>query len=285
MGKTNPIFYCFILSLMLCLFSPALLSAHTVNVSLSWDAIQDPELAGYTVVWGLVSKNYTGAQNLGTVTEATIQLESGRTYFLAVRGFDVQGVAGELSQEMRQFIKAPSDSTPDPNGPIKFTQITLSNVGNTSVTINWTTDIVTTGAVYYGIDSTGQFNSPDSAKSTDHQTVVSGLVPSTVYEYRIMASDGGTKQANPAVLSFKSSDRLSQPARPSPNASFIPSIVENTQLRTNLGINNLSSTIANVNVTLVDKEGIVLATKTVQVDPKGFKQINGAARFLYEDHL
>src|SRR5262249_30239171 len=68
-------------------------------------------------------------------------------------------------------------------------------------------------------------------------------------------------------------------------ASFIPSIVENTRLRTNLGINNLSSTIANVNVTLVDKEGIVLATKTVQVDPKGFKQINGAARFLYEDHL
>jgi hypothetical protein len=84
---------------------------------------------------------------------------------------------------------------------------------------------------------------------------------------------------------FKTSDGISQPAQPSPDAIFIPSIVENSRFRTNLGVNNLATTVANVSITLVDKQGMVLASKTVQVDPKGLKQINSAARFLWEDHL
>ena len=36
---------------------------------------------------------------------------------------------------------------------------------------------------------------------------------------------------------FKTSDRVSQPARPSSEAIFIPSVIENGKFRTNLGIN------------------------------------------------
>src|SRR5262249_38864411 len=53
----------------------------------------------------------------------------------------------------------------------------------------------------------------------------------------------------------------------------------------NLGVNNLSSTPANVSITLVDKQGIVLANKTLSVDPKGLKQINSVVQFLSEGSL
>ena len=84
---------------------------------------------------------------------------------------------------------------------------------------------------------------------------------------------------------FKTSDRVSQQARPSPEAIFIPSIVENGRFRTNLGINSLSETQANVSLTLVDAEGMVLGGKTVQVEAEGLKQINSVARFLFEESV
>ena len=60
------------------------------------------------------------------------------------------------------------------------------------------------------------------------------------------------------------------------------SVVENASFRTNLGINNLSLSRANVGVILVDGDGIVLASKMVEVEPEGLKQINSVVRFLYD---
>jgi hypothetical protein len=60
--------------------------------------------------------------------------------------------------------------------------------------------------------------------------------------------------------------------------------VEGSQFRANLGINNLSPTIANVSVTLVDKRGIVMGSKTVQVNPRGLQQIDSVALFLADEH-
>ncbi|MGH9428152.1 MAG: hypothetical protein ACRD2L_17855, partial [Terriglobia bacterium] len=97
--------------------------------------------------------------------------------------------------------------------------------------------------------------------------------------------DASNNRVTSGVLMFKTSDRVSQPARPSSEAIFIPSIVENGRFRTNLGINNLSKSQANVSLTLVDAEGIVLGGKTVQVEAEGLKQINSVARFAFEDSV
>ena len=77
-----------ILAIMSGLCAPPMLKAGEVTVA--WDPIIDPELAGYTVVWGQAPKVYTGSQDVSTVTEAKVSLESGKTYFLAVRGYDKQ---------------------------------------------------------------------------------------------------------------------------------------------------------------------------------------------------
>jgi hypothetical protein len=115
--------------------------------------------------------------------------------------------------------------------------------------------------------------------------VLNGLIPSTVYHYRVTATDGSNNTLTSSLLMFKTSDQINQPAKPSAGAIFILSVAENSRFRTNLGINNLSSTLANVSITLVDKQGMVLASKTLSVDPRGLKQINGVAHFLFEGNL
>jgi hypothetical protein len=166
-----------------------------------------------------------------------------------------------------------------------FTQITLSNVGNTSVTINWSTSKATTGILEYGLTAVTDNHVLDLTLSKEHRTKLSGLLPSTLYHYRITATYTDKNPIISAILAFKTSDQLNHPAKPSSQAIFVPSIVENTQVRTNLGINNSGTNAANVSITLVDKQGMVLGTQTLQVDPKGLKQINGVGRVLFADNL
>ena len=154
---------------------------------------------------------------------------------------------------------------------INFTQITLSSLSNDSVTINWNTDKPTTGSVDYGTGSATQLNSQELSMSTDHKTRLTGLSPSTVYSYRVTARDAGGNQASSSLLMFKTTSNASQPASPSPDASFISQVIENASFRTNLGINNHSSTVANVKVTLVDVDGMILGSKTLVVEPGGLE--------------
>ncbi len=349
------------------------------NITISWDPIPDPDVAGYTVVWGTASKNYTGSQNVGaTATQSTVTLPGGKTYYFAARGFDKDGVLGELSDETSAIVsgndttppvisgisvsnlsasavtvsfttdenaynqveyglttglgsytgltnvsttshqvlvgnlsssttyyyritaKDPSGNEalsqilsfktksgvgdpPDPNALIKFTQITLTNVSSNSVSINWVTDKWTTGFIDYGPDANFGMNASDPNSLTNHVTPLYSLAPSTLYRYRITAMDTESHQVISGILMFKTADRVNQPARPSSQAIFIPSIVENKRFRTNLGINNETDTMANVSLTLVDKEGLVLGGTSLTVEPMGLKQINSVARILYPD--
>jgi hypothetical protein len=54
----------------------------------------------------------------------------------------------------------------------------------------------------------------------------------------------------------------------------LPYSVENTEFRTNLGINNLGATTANVTVRLLDKNGLSLGNLAAPVPPGGLTQLN-----------
>ena len=157
-----------------------------------------------------------------------------------------------------------------------------SSVSSSSVTIGWTTNKPTTGLIQYGLSSCDHAVS-DSLLVTAHATVLSGLIPSTTYQYHVTATDTNNSTVTSSLLTFKTSRQLNQPGKRSKNT--ILSLVENSRFRTNLGINNLSSTPANVSITLVNNQGIVVASKTLSVDPKGLKQTNSVAQFLSEGSL
>jgi hypothetical protein len=83
--------------------------------------------------------------------------------------------------------------------------------------------------------------------------------------------------------------QVSLKAEPSLDAIFLPRLRENDQFRTNLGINNPSDQTANINLALVDQEGIVRSVSfkvtdsadgkskvisSLQVPPHGMRQLN-----------
>ncbi|MEW5978068.1 MAG: IPT/TIG domain-containing protein [Acidobacteriota bacterium] len=60
----------------------------------------------------------------------------------------------------------------------------------------------------------------------------------------------------------------------------IPVSLDNVDFRTNLGINNLGDGAATVQIELIDATGTTLATREVQVPPRGLLQIDQVNRFL-----
>lgn len=60
-------------------------SACTGSVSLAWDAVNDPRLAGYRVYYGTSSCSYTGQIDVGNMTTQTVSNPiDGATYYVAV---------------------------------------------------------------------------------------------------------------------------------------------------------------------------------------------------------
>jgi hypothetical protein len=63
----------------------------TSDTTLRWRASPEPDVAGYEVVWRLTTEpEWTGAEDVGNVTEATIQLSKDNWLF-GVRAYDVEG--------------------------------------------------------------------------------------------------------------------------------------------------------------------------------------------------
>ncbi|HEX2520816.1 MAG TPA: fibronectin type III domain-containing protein [Terriglobia bacterium] len=276
-GKEKLQFWIAGLNLVLMIAFALTENALAGSLGVSWDPVQDNRIAGYRLKYGTSSRSYTQSIDLGNVTSHSFaNVPEGSTYYFVVTAYDVNGVEGLPSTEV-------SGTVLDPNAPIKFLRISLSNVSNTSVTINWTTDQPTTGSIEYGPDFSFANSGSESTSTADHVTYLSGLIPSTVYRYRLTAIDSSNNIVTSAVLMFRTSDRTNEPARPSPEAIFIPSIIEDGRFRTNLGVNNLSKTVANVSLTLVDSEGLVLGSQTIQVAPEGMEQLNSVARFLFEN--
>jgi hypothetical protein len=55
---------------------------------------------------------------------------------------------------------------------------------------------------------------------------------------------------------------------------IIPHVVESAELRSNLGINNVSDGFATVTVRLINKDGTEVAAKAFTIPPRGLRQVN-----------
>ncbi|HEY9160374.1 MAG TPA: PKD domain-containing protein [Desulfomonilia bacterium] len=106
-----------ILSLTLAtaiLFPISLIAA---SIEVSWNANTEPDLAGYKIYYGTQSGTYTSTVNTGKVTTMTIDnLETGKTYYVAMSAYDTSANESEKSAEVSVSIPVP-DTIP-PTGSI-----------------------------------------------------------------------------------------------------------------------------------------------------------------------
>ncbi len=71
------------------------------EVSLAWDANNEPDLAGYNIYYGTASANYSHRIDVGNVTEYTVvDLDDGGTYYFAATAYDQDGNESDHSKEL-----------------------------------------------------------------------------------------------------------------------------------------------------------------------------------------
>jgi hypothetical protein len=89
-----------------------------------------------------------------------------------------------------------------------ISDVSVSAIGTSTATINWTTDEPTTGTVNYGTDSTyGASTTMEDTASTTHSVMIdTGLEASGTYHYQIAATDAAGNTATSTDATFDTAD-------------------------------------------------------------------------------
>jgi hypothetical protein len=87
-------------ALLLLLFCPVR-NVHAGQVTLEWDPVTHPDLAGYMVHYGTFSGEYDEWLDVGNYTSVTIEgLEEDVTYYFAVTAYSIYSEESEYSNEV-----------------------------------------------------------------------------------------------------------------------------------------------------------------------------------------
>ncbi len=88
--------------------------ACSAEISLTWDANTEADLAGYRIHYGTASRSYFHSVDIGNVTSCAVSnLSAGQTYYFAATAYDTEGFESEFSEEISCTIKAPILDTDD----------------------------------------------------------------------------------------------------------------------------------------------------------------------------
>lgn len=172
-------------------FSEAMLPASitAANVKLLDDT-------GAAVAQGAGSPSLSGNGLTATITPAA-NLIQGRTYKIQIAG----GGSGVLDLANHGMASTVTQTTGfgtvgDTTAPV-ISAVASSGVGSTAATITWTTNETSDGQVFFRKlgGTTYQQTAINVTLLTSHTTALTGLVPSTTYEYYVRSADSAGNAA------------------------------------------------------------------------------------------
>ena len=100
------------------------LSGSSYAVTLAWDANSEPDLAGYKIHYGTSPGNYQFVEDVGNVTQATLDIQSGS--YVAATAYDTDGNESAYSNEI---LYAQSSIQPATGGQLYTVEITPPATG------------------------------------------------------------------------------------------------------------------------------------------------------------
>jgi phosphodiesterase/alkaline phosphatase D-like protein len=111
-------------------------------------------------------------------------LNSSTTYHYRVISRDAGGNIGTSGDRTFTTSAAPDTTPPAISG------ISTSNVTTTAATISWTTNEVSDTQIQYGTTTSyGSATTLNTTLTTSHSQQLTGLLPSTLYHYRVLSRD------------------------------------------------------------------------------------------------
>ncbi len=89
-------------------------TAFAQNVTVSWDANTENDLAGYNLYIGESTQTYSGVVDVGNATEFTWNnLDAGKTFYFAVTAYDLSANESGFSQEVSITLSGSDTNPPD----------------------------------------------------------------------------------------------------------------------------------------------------------------------------
>jgi hypothetical protein len=128
---------------LLCAITAA--AAAAGNVTLSWDANTETDLAGYKLYYGTATGVYSTTINTGNVTTYTISSLPAGTYYFAVKAYNASGLESGYSNEVSTTIAGASvckcDTNSDSGTNVLDLQIMVNTILGTSTVTSGTGDL------------------------------------------------------------------------------------------------------------------------------------------------
>lgn len=143
------------------------------------------ELAKGAVAYGLTSSYGSSTPmdtDFATTHYATITgLTPSTEYHYEIRGWDAAGNQGTTG-ELTFTTPAEGSQTVAPT----ITNVVVSNIGTSTATVTWMTDLASNSQVLYGTTTAlGASTTVDSNYVTSHSVMLTGLTPNTVYHFKV----------------------------------------------------------------------------------------------------
>src|SRR5208283_4132224 len=137
--------------------------------------------APLTYQWQKNGANIAGATSASYTTPATTTADNGSTFQVVVTN------AAGAKTSNAATLTVTSSSTP----PV-LSNVVVSNITSSSVTITWTTDQASTTQVAYGTTASyGTTTTLSSTLVTSHTTNLTGLTASTLYHFQAQSQNAG----------------------------------------------------------------------------------------------
>ncbi len=118
------------------------------EVTITWNANTEADLAGYELHHGNQSRNYTMKDVVfGNITTHTIEIPNTGEYFFALKAFDTSGNASEFSDEISRFVLDTSGGVVPDIIPPTITSVKM-NDDPTKVIVAFSEPVDISGATY-----------------------------------------------------------------------------------------------------------------------------------------
>ena len=162
--------------------------ARAAQVTLSWEAGSEPDLAGYKIHYGTASNSYTVHIDVSNVTTYTVTgLTAGQTYYFAATAYDSSGNESEYSNSVSQAFSAVNAAPTTPSTPTGSSSAAV----NTAITFSTSATDPNGDSVEYRYDWGGGILSSWGAASQSRSWAAAG-------QYAVKAQARDSRQAESA---------------------------------------------------------------------------------------
>ncbi len=175
------------------------------TITWSTDVVANTQVAyGTTTALGQLSPLQTALAASHGVT--LTGLASGTTYYFVAQSTGANGATGYSNT-----LTFTTTGTPSAPAPV-ISNVTATAITSTSVTITWTTDQASTAQVNYGATTAYGSSSPViSTLQTSQSVTLTGLTPSTLYNFQVVSANSAGTVATSADYTFTTASPVPAP--------------------------------------------------------------------------